>query len=118
MTKKEIFCKIKENKKEILIGAGALIGVGILGYLGVKASSSVKVDDVINSLPDLSSNDFDLSLDGATVTEAWREGEFVNLILNDFKAEDIGMLGSELLEKIPEVTEDTVLTCIMSTTTA
>lgn len=116
MTRKEIKDKIKEHRKEILIVAGTTITAGILGYLGIKwnIAHNAKGMKIIDALS--RSNDIDLKLDTATVTEAWREGEWTNFILNDFKPADIGKLGAELIEKVPEINEDMVLTCVLSTT--
>lgn len=116
MTRKDIKIKIEEHKKEILIVAGTTITAGVLGYLGIKWNTAHKIkgEKIIGALT--KSNDIDLKLDTATVTEAWKEGEWINFILNDFKPADIGKLGTELMDKVPEINQDTILTCILGTT--
>lgn len=119
MVRKDIKIKIKEHKKEILIVAGTTITAGVLGYLGIKGikwntAHKIKGEKIIDALT--KSNDIDLKLDTATVTEAWKEGEWINFILNDFKPADIGKLGIELMDKVPEINQDTILTCVLSTT--
>lgn len=125
MTRKEIKDKIKEHRKEILIVAGTTITAGVLGYLGIKwnAAHNAKGMKIIEALSNSSSGRYpwadgntSLKLDTATVSEVWREGEWTNFILNDFKPADIGKLGAELIEKVPEINEDMVLTCVLSTT--
>lgn len=126
MTRKEFKDKIKEHKTEVLIVAGTTITAGVLGYLGIKwnAAHNAEGMKIIEALSN--SNGFGMSkrtdrnislkLDTATVSEAWREGNWMNFILNDFKPADIGKLGAELMEKVPEINEDMVLTCVLSTT--
>ena len=117
MTRKDIKIKIEEHKKEILTVVGTTITVGVLGYLGIKWNTAHKIkgEKIIDALTN-KSNDIDLKLDTATVTEAWREGEWINFILNDFKPADIGKLGTDLMSKVPEINDDTILTCVLSTT--
>lgn len=113
MTRQEMWNYIKEHKKQIIIGTIAAVGTGALIVLGVKKKSNAKSLSVVSTALN---EDIDIHLDTATVTEAWKEGGFINLILNDFKCKDIGELGKDLAKNIPEITEDTTLTCIIGST--
>lgn len=126
MSKQKFTQWIKEHKKELIIGTVSAVGVGVLGYFGVKRLT--KNPDQVTFIPRYVSGTkfkgeefIEAHLEAATVTEAWKEfweggSETTNLILNDFKPADIGKLGEELIEKVPGVTEDTVLTCVLGTT--
>ena len=112
---------IKEHKKEILITTGTVIGVGVLGYFGVKAVSNKITNDFIGELTDSTTHWLEnpvAKLDHVTVTDVWKDDgyEFTNTILNDFTAADMGKVGEELMANIPEITSDTVLTATLSTT--
>ena len=111
---------IKEHKKEILITTVTGIGVGVLGYFGVKGFKSantimIKLDDVDTSQHWLENPV--AKLDHVTITDLWNEGEFTNAIINDFTAADMGKVGEELMANIPEVKSDTVLSAVFNTTT-
>lgn len=109
MKKNEVKAWIKEHKTEILIGTGTTIVVAILGYLGIKSRKTGKtVSEIIGGYDQL-----DIKLDSATVTDMWSEDGLPNMILNDFRVRDIGVLGKDLIKNVPNVTEDTLLTCIM-----
>lgn len=109
MKKNEVKAWIKEHKRGILIGAGFVVVAAALGYLGVKSyKTKGTVLGIVHKIEDLN-----IKLDKATVTEAWTELGNVNMILNDFKVGDIGELGKDLIKNIPNVTEDTTLSCII-----
>lgn len=109
MKKNEVKAWIKEHKKGIMIGAGFVVVAGVLGYLGIKSyKTKGTVAGIVHKIEDL-----DIKLDKATVTEAWEELGNVNMILNDFKVSDIGELGKDFIKNIPNVTEDTTLSCII-----
>ena len=107
----------KEHKKVLLIGACSTVVVGTLGYFGVKikkAGNGTAASKVLGGLKQC--EDINVDLDTATVTEAWKEDGLYDFILNDFKVSDIGKLGEDMVKNIPDITEDTTLTCIMGTT--
>ena len=116
MNKNKVLDYIKKNKGKIAIIAASTIGAGALVLLSVKGCNSVK--QTMASLPvrQLSEREQLLSnvkLATATVTDIWDDGGDPWLILNDLKVSDLGKLSEELIEKIPGVTGDTLITCDM-----
>lgn len=112
---------IKEHKKEILLTTGTIIGVGVLGYFGVKASNKIMNDNMVAKLEESAAHWLEnpaLKLDHVTVTDVWKDDgcPYTNTILNDFTAADMGKVGEELMANIPEITNDTMLTAWLSTT--
>lgn len=109
MKKNEVKAWVEEHKRGILIGAGFIVVAAVLGYLGVKSyKTKGTVAGIVHKIEDL-----DIKLDKATVSEAWTELGGVNLILNDLKVGDIGELGKDFIKNIPNVTEDSTLSCII-----
>lgn len=108
MNRYEIKRWIREHKVEILVCGFEATMVGFAVALGIKARKSGKpVLGIVHEIKDVN-----VKLDTATVTEAWTELGGVNMILNDFKVSDIGKLGEDLIKNIPNVTEDTTVSCI------
>lgn len=112
---------IKEHKKEILVTTGTIIGVGVLGYFGVKVSGKIANDYMAKLVDDSTTYWLEnpvAKLDHVTITDVWKDDgyEFTNTILNDFTAADMGKVGEELMANIPEIKSDTVLTACLNTT--
>ena len=114
---------IKEHKKEILITTGTAIGVGVLGYFGVKSYTQKFADEFVSKLDGVPTNYPWLEnpvakLDHVTITDLWKDDgcEFTNAILNDFTAADMGKVGEELMANVPEIKSDTVLSAVLNTT--
>lgn len=100
----------KEHMVEILVCGIGIATIGICVALGIKTRKSGKpaLGGIIHDIKDI-----DVKLDTATVTEAWTELGGVNLILNDIKVNDIGELGRDMIKNIPNVTENTTVSCIL-----
>ena len=121
MGTKKVWNWIKEHKKEILITTGTAIGVGVLGYFGVKSWNKYP-NTIIDQLNSVDSNQHwwenpVAKLDHVTITDLWNEGDFTEAIINDFTAADMGKVGEELMANIPEVKSDTVLSAVLDITT-
>lgn len=118
---KKALAWIKEHKKEILITTITGIGVGVLGYFGVKSKNKYP-STIIDQLNDVDASQHWLEnpvakLDHVTITDLWDNGNFTEGIINDFTAADMGKVGEELMANIPEVKADTVLSAVFNTTT-
>lgn len=122
METKKVLDWIKGHKKEILITTVTGIGVGVLGYFGVKAFN--KSENVM--VHPFDEKDYTLypwvenpvaKLEHVTITDLCNEGDFTAAIINDFTAADMGKVGEELMAYIPEVKSDTVLSASFNTTT-
>ncbi len=117
METKKVFDWIKGHKKEILITTVTGIGVGVLGYFGVKSFNKgsndivIKFDDPI--IGDWRDNPV-AKLDHVTITDLWDEDEYTNAIIDGFTAADMGKVGEELMANIPNVKADTMLSAVMS----
>lgn len=121
MKTKKAWDWIKEHKKEILITTGTVVGVGVLGYFGVKSWNKYP-NTIVDQLNDVDTDQHWLEnpvakLDHVTITDLWNHGEFTEGIINDFTAADMGKVGEELMANIPEVKSDTVLSAVFNTTT-
>ena len=114
---------IKEHKKEILITTGTLVGVGVLGYFGVKATNKIANDNFTKLLDGMTTEHWlenpVAKLEHVTITDLWKDNgcDVTNTILNDFTAADMGVVGEELMANIPEINSDTVLSAVLNTTT-
>lgn len=121
MKTKKAWDWIKEHKKEILITTVTGIGVGVLGYFGVKSWNKCP-DIIIDQL-----NDVDVSqhwlenpvakLDHVTITDLDHYENLTFGIINDFTAADMGKVGEELMANIPDIKPETVLSASFNTTT-
>ena len=122
METKKVLNWIKEHKKEILITTATGIGVGVLGYFGVKMLNKSE-NAMIHPFDE---KDYTLypwienpvaKLDHVTITDLYDMGDFTGAIINDFTAADMGVVGEELMANIPEIKADTVLSASFNTTT-
>lgn len=132
METKKAWDWIKEHKKEILITTGSVIGIGVLGYFGVKVFKNanaimVKLNesgidnhcfwDQLGKLELISSDWRDnpvAKLDHVTITDLWDEGDYTNAIIDGFTAADMGKVGEELIANVPNIKADTMLSAVMS----
>lgn len=105
MSKNEIKDYIKNHKKEIVIGAISVVGIGVMTAIGVKSLKTVKtiVPDVAKSIDDIDVPD---TWSVGTVTQLWKENTWTNAIINDITIADLGKLGEEL-QKIDGVKSNT-----------
>lgn len=114
MNKEKVKNYIKRNWVPIAIVAISAVGTGVLVSSCIKSCKApVYVPVSAEKLSVGATNVPDLKLDVATVTEAWDWDGDPWLILNDLKVSDLGKLSEELIEKIPGVTGDSIITCEM-----
>ena len=121
METKKVLDWIKGHKKEILITTVTGIGVGVLGYFGVKSLGKCP-NTIIDQLNDVDAGQHWLEnpvakLDHVTITDMTEYNGLTFGILNDFTAADMGVVGEELMANIPEIKADTVLSASFNTTT-
>lgn len=132
METKKVLDWIKEHKKEILITTVTGIGVGVLGYFGVKGfknANTIMVNlnesgidnhcfwDQLGKLELISSDWRDnpvAKLDHVTITDLWDEGDYTNAIIDGFTAADMGKVGEELIANVSNIKADTMLSAVMS----
>lgn len=110
MDKKKVKEFVNTHKKEIALTAVTVIG-GALVYAITKKKLTLNPDTVkcvFNRVEDLNKPEMNLG----TITELWKEGDYVNAIVNDFTVADIGRLGEELC-KIDGVTPETTVTALV-----
>lgn len=115
MTKHEFVEYIKNRKKEIVLGALATIGTGVLVAVGIKSIHSIK--NAGNAVEMIDDNWMDKNVvEGFTtgkVNELWNEGNYGNAIVQFFKIKDMGNLGEDL-KKIGGITDDTEVSAVLS----
>ena len=105
MDKKKIKKFVNEHKIAIIsAGAGAL-GV-TLCIIGVKAKINPR--KIVDAIPDLADN-VDIPTDFAVgeIAELWKEGEWLNAIVNNVTTTDLGRLGEEFVKHgiVPDETK-------------
>lgn len=121
METKKVLDWIKGHKKEILITTVTGIGVGVLGYFGVKSLGKCP-NTIIDQLNSADGSQHWLEnpvakLDHVTITDMTEYNGLTFGILNDFTAADMGVVGEELMANIPAIKADTVLSASFNTTT-
>ena len=110
---------IKKHKKEIAIGTVSTIGAGLLYYkFGIKRPTNVEIEnnkclEVAKNF--LKSDQMEKTIDIGigTVTDYWKEGTYTNMILNDIKVSDLGLVGEKIIDTIEDITEDTDVTSVL-----
>ena len=119
MTKHEFVEYIKNHKKEIVLGALATIGTGVLVAVGIKSIHSIKnagnTVEMIGDIIDDNWTDKNV-VEGFTtgkVNKLWNEGDCGNTIVQFFKIKDMGNLGEDL-KKIGGITDDTEVSAVLS----
>ena len=119
MTKHEFVEYIKNHKKEIVLGALATIGTGVLVAVGIKSIHSIKnAGNAVEMIGDIiDDNWMDKNVvEGFTtgkVNDLWNEGDYGNAIVQFFKIKDMGNLGEDL-KKIGGITDDTEVSAVLS----
>lgn len=94
---KEKFKKfVNEHKTEIVLTGTAVLAVTLCA-IGVK--KKIAPQKLVEVLPDLADN-VDIPTDFAVgeITELWKEGEWLNAIVNEITTNDIGRLGDEFVK--------------------
>lgn len=95
---------LKEHKKEVLIGAGGIIGTTVLITIGVKIKNTAIIDEKAHEkLGEKIFNAFmgDLGVDNRYCVD-----------LEPIPIKDLGNIGSNFLKEIPEATEETLVQVI------
>jgi hypothetical protein len=110
---------VKNNKKEIAIGAVTLVTGTVAIALGVKGIRSLKVTgNPVEMVGDIIDDDwrFKNVVDGFTtgkVNELWNESNYGNAIVQYFTIKDMGALGEDL-KKIGGITDDTEVSAVLT----
>ena len=100
---------VKNNKKQIAIGAGVLVGGITLFAFGKRMMpAGCKVIPKIES-NDIKIDDWNLG----KLDMCWQEGPWINAIVNNLTVADTGKLGEQLL-KIDGVTTDTIVDMVLA----
>ena len=107
---------VKRHKEEIIYGAEVVGTVALTVVLIKTLKVAIPVKKLTKKIPNVEA--VKLSLDGidiATITSEWSDGhngEFTDMILNDFKLGDMGKLGDALIDYLPNVDKSTEVTGI------
>ena len=107
---------IKRHKEEIIYGAEVAGTVALTIVLIKTLKIAIPVKKSTKKIPNVEA--VKLSLDGidvATITSEWsdgKNGEFTDMILEDFKLGDMGKLGDALIDYLPNVDKSTEVTGI------
>ena len=118
MTMKEFKEFVKNNKKEIAIGAVTLVTGTVAIALGVKGIRSLKVTgNPVEMVGDIIDENWQYNnvVDGFTtgmVNELWNEGNYGNAIVQHFTIKDMGTLGEDL-KKTGGITDDTEVSAVL-----
>lgn len=109
MNKEKLKKFVSEHKTEIVLASGAVLTV-VLCVIGVKKKFAPQ--KLVGTLPDLADN-VDIPTDFAVgeITELWKEGEWLNAIVNEVTTQDLGRLGDEFVKKgiVPDGTKVTMI---------
>lgn len=92
---------LKENKKEILIGAGVLVGTTLLIVIGAKTHRRTKLHKA----------------ESKRIIEAFEEATVAivpncQINLEKIPIKELGAMGKRFLDAIPEATEETLVNVI------
>lgn len=104
MKKNKVLKVVKEHKKEILIGAGTMISIGLLSYLGIKHSKKNSI--CIPTIEDDRITNYVVK--GLDRVERYSE-DCLDLWLEGSKLSELGVLGENIKEGIPNTTSDTMV---------
>lgn len=105
MNKEKMKKFLNEHKVEIISAGAVVLGVALYA-IGVKAKSTTK--KIVDVIPDLADN-VDIPTDFAVgeLTDLWKEGEWLNAIVNNVTTKDLGRLGDEFVNRgiVPDETK-------------
>lgn len=110
---------IKKHKKEVAIGTVGAVGAGLLYYkFGIKRPTNLEIEN--NKCLEVAKNflksdpiEKTIDIGIGTVTDYWKEGTYTNMILNDIKVSDLGLVGEKIIDTIEDITEDTDVTSVL-----
>ena len=109
MNMKKLKDFVNEHKTEIIFVGGMVLTVTLCAIGVRKKFASPKL---VVALPDLANN-VDIPADFAVgeITELWKEGEWLNAIVNEVTTKDLGRLGEEFVKRgiVPDDTKVTML---------
>lgn len=100
---------VSEHKTKIIFVGGVTLIVALCAIGMKKRFASHKLVDVI---PDLADNvDIPTGFAVGEITELWREGEWLNAIVNEVTTKELGRLGDEFVKHgiVPDDTKVTML---------
>ena len=106
MKKSKVLKVVKEHKIEILVGVGTIIGFGLLSYLGIKRSKdTIRINF---TEPDIT----DYLVKSMARVERYSE-KCLDLWMEGSKLSELGTLGENIIEGIPNTTSDTMVYGVM-----
>ena len=101
---------VKENKKKIIFGAAAVVGGFILFKTGAKY---VKIAKAITPLPNPEGFTPEIGV-GEVVDFARYDSGSVDLWMDKIPLADMGKLGEEIVEKVPDLPENPIVWSVMN----
>lgn len=109
MNKNKIKRFMNEYKVEIISAGAVALGIALCA-IGIK--SKLNPEKIVKAIPDLADN-VDIPTDFAVgeITELWKEGEWLNAIVNNVTTKDLGRLGDEFVKHgvVPDKTKVTMM---------
>lgn len=109
MNKNRIKRFVNEHKVEIISAGAMALGIALFA-IGIK--SKLNPEKIVNAIPDLANN-VDIPTDFAVgeISGLWKEGEWLNAIVNNVTTKDLGRLGDEFVTHgiVPDETKVTMM---------
>ncbi|MCD8119690.1 MAG: hypothetical protein LUE29_09490 [Lachnospiraceae bacterium] len=108
----------KEHKKELLIGAGCFVGGTVLVAIGVKCTrktNSVSMDTITSAIDKAVDSAIEATLNMVSSVHESSDPSIAQQYCVDLEAipiKDLGNIGKNFLDAIPEAREDTVVQVI------
>ncbi len=111
---------VKEHKKAIVIAAGVTVGTAVSVILTKKlVLNNNKIPVLFQGVLKNCKTAYDVkpigTFETCRVVDLWKEGDWLNSVMDDIKVSDIGKLGEDLMKNVPGITEETMLSAVLST---
>lgn len=111
---------VKEHKKAIVIAAGGTVGTAVMVILTKKlVLNNNKIPVLFQGVLKNGKTAYDVKSIGTfetcRVVDLWKEGDWLDGVMDDIKVSDLGEFGEDLMKNVPGITEDTILGMALST---
>lgn len=108
MNKDKLKKFVNEHKKELVLVGGAALTVALY-TIGSKKKPMLHGPVILRDLAD--NVDIPTGFAVGEITELWKEGDWLNAIVNEVTTKDLGRLGEEFVKHgiVPEHTNVTML---------
>lgn len=93
---------VKEHKKAIAIATGVTVGTAV----GVVLTKKLVLKNNFKPIG---------TFETCSIVDLWKEGDCLNSVMDNIKVSDIGKFGEDLMKNVPGITEDTILSAVLST---